>query len=150
MCIPGLYALGFTGESSDLAARIVSAQNSDGSWPYGEFSDRSTVNSQTDIISSLISYQRLAGGSDVGEAIVSGSRWLSGQQNSEGRFWNFVVPTTGRVIKTEQVSYPRAMEAYKFSGLDGQYELTRAYLEASYDPGRDDLEALVEIMGWGV
>ncbi len=145
-CLPAMDMMGRSDIAQSLAERIISAQNDDGSWPYGEFSDRSTVNSQSAILSSLTDYYELTGDSSVKDAIEKGAVWLSRQQNSEGMFWNFVVPTTGRVIRTEQVAYPQAISAYRFSGLDQQYELTKSYFTSHYDPERDDLETLVKLM----
>ncbi len=57
-----------------------------------------------------------------------------------------MVETTGRVIKTEQVSYPKAVKIYAFAGMEGQKQLTLDYLSENYDPDRDDLETLVQMM----
>ncbi|UCD03312.1 MAG: glycosyltransferase family 39 protein [Candidatus Aenigmatarchaeota archaeon] len=146
VCLPALWKLGQTGAARQIEQRLLMSQKNSGAWPYGEFSDRSTVNSQTVILEALIEYYELSGSEEVRGAVVRGARWLSTQQSDAGKFWNYVVPETGRVIKTEQVTYPKAGGIYDFAGMEGQKQLTLDYISENYDPDRDDLEALVQIM----
>ncbi len=146
VCLPALSRIENTEAVGVIVQKLIDVQKEDGAWPYGEFSDRSTVNSQTTILDSLIEYYGMSGDGSVRPAIEKGARWLSTQQNSKGMFWNYVTPETGRVVKTERVSYPKAIEIYGFAGMEAQKQLTLDYLSETYDPEKDDLEALVQIM----
>ncbi len=145
-CLPAFWKLGEREAAGKMLSSVLGSQKEDGSFPYGDFSDRSTVNSQSDILASLIEYYELSGDESVRPAIGKGARWLATQQSREGKFWNYVTPETGRVVKTEQVTYPKAVKIYAFAGMESQKDLTMDYLRKNYDPGRDDLEALVQIM----
>ncbi len=146
VCLPALYMTGSVEAIDVIVKKLIAVRKEDGAIPYGEFSDRSTVNSQATILSSLIEYHEVSGDDSVNTVIVSGAKWLSTQQNAEGMFWNYVTPETGRVIKTEQVTYPKAVAIYDFAGMYDQKQLTLDYLKEHYDPSKDDLEALVQIM----
>ncbi|MCD6496471.1 MAG: glycosyltransferase family 39 protein [Candidatus Aenigmarchaeota archaeon] len=146
VCLPAFRKLSKLDQAASLRDILLRNQNPDGSWPYGEFSDRSTVNSQTLILAHLIEYYRLSGDDAVREAVIKGAHWLSTQQNDDGMFWNYVTPGTGKVVRTELVSYPRAAAIYGFAGMDAQKRLTLDYLAAHYSPEKGGLEALVQIM----
>ncbi len=155
ICLPALAklseALGdgkYAEAAKEIEENLLTSQNADGSWQYGTFSDRSTANSQAAILTSLMEYNEMAMNPEIDDAIKLGSKWLSKNQNEKGMFWNFVVERTGRVIRIEQVTYPRAIMSYLASGMQSQATLTSGYLKNSYDPERKDLEALVQIMSW--
>ncbi len=156
-CLPAIAKLAdvigdarFHDVKKAVLENIISSQNEDGSWQYGDFSDRSTVNSQAAILQSLVEYSEATGDRSLDDAIRKGAVWLSRNQNGKGMFWNYVVEETGRVIATERASYPRALEAYSYSGMEGQENLTLSYMPAAYNPSMKDLEALVSLTDWYV
>jgi uncharacterized protein YyaL (SSP411 family) len=158
-CLPALEKLGgalgderYTAAAAGLAARLVSAQNSDGSWPYGTFSTRATVNSQAAILEGLAEYYETTGDQNALASVKSGARWLSQSQEESGRFRDYVVEETGRTLGTEKSSYPKAAYVYGIAGMDSEKQKTLEYISRMQTQSKvpyfsNDLEALVQLMG---
>ncbi len=153
-CVPALWRLGERNDdqslrdaADEIARHLMDVQNDDGSWPYGEYSDRVTVNSQALIAEALAMYHEYGGEEDVMPALISGADYLASRQNSEGKFSDDV-SESGVVIKTGLVTYPRAIYAYDAAGKDSSE--TVSYLMDKYEPGDNDLGALLYIMSGGL
>jgi hypothetical protein len=153
-CLPAFWRIGqqmkrgeFIGAARQIASNVEGAQAEDGAWPYGNFSSRSCIDSQTMILYWMLRYYNLSGDEGAMKSISVGVSRLSAMQEEGGKLGSCTDPRTGAIIKTGIISYPRALFIYGETGRQEDADKTRKYMNDNLSKTLAwDLESAVQML----